>query len=63
MTPTTDKTDKPQAWRTTLAGAIVLVFLAVRVVMKPESMWEPGTGAILSIGCSLILGSDKLLGR
>jgi hypothetical protein len=49
-------------WRTTVVGLIVILFAIARIWMKPGVMFEPETAALVGGGCSLILGTDRLLG-
>lgn len=54
MTPT---------WRTNVVGALLVILVSVRVWLRPDSLFDADTIAILSTGCGLILGTDKLLGK
>ena len=54
---------KPETWRSSIVGILILAFVGFRVYVKPESLFEPETVAMCGAAFSLILGSDKLLGR
>ena len=54
MTPT---------WRSTLVGALLILFAGVRIWHRHDAMFDPETIGMVSAGGALILGTDKLLGR
>jgi hypothetical protein len=49
-------------WRTTVVGLLLIGFAVARIAFKNEAMFDGETIGLVTGGCSLILGSDKLLG-
>jgi hypothetical protein len=49
-------------WRTTAVGVLILAFVAGRIAFKRDALFDAETIGLFAGACSLILGSDKLLG-
>ena len=50
------------SWRTTAVGVALIAFALARIAFHPDQILNADTVAMVATGCSLILGTDRLLG-
>ena len=53
---------KVSTWRSSVVGGLIVALIVARVAFKHEAIFDGETISLFGVACSLILGTDKLLG-